>query len=171
MYHMQLLTHWREAYTNGKNYWIYELDDYDLRVQSEPHDLYSYSVLDKKGNLIRSDFDYEDPESAMKAAESEWENCLKPTPGLSGKVQSFKWRTAERGAAAECRIGIANSVLLQTYRDEETGLWSYYAYYKTVLLVEEEDKCKTNFDAQSALEAWYKQNALNLLHIHSLLSK
>lgn len=171
MYHMQLQTGWRRAYNTRKEHWTYELDDYDLRVQSELHDLYSYSVIDKKGNVIRSDFDYRDAESAKKAAESEWEDCLKPTPGLSGKVQSFTWRTAERGAAAECRIGIANSVLLQTYRDEETGLWSYYAYYKTVLLVEEEDTCKTNFDAQSALEAWYKQNALNLLHTHSLLSK
>ena len=76
MYHMQLQTGWRRAYNTRKEHWTYELDDYDLRVQSELHGLYSYSVIDKEGNLIRSDFDYGDAESAMKAAKSEMGGLL-----------------------------------------------------------------------------------------------
>lgn len=154
----------------GELYGIRELDEYDLYVESEPNGLYSFSVTDKEGKVIRSVFDFPDAASAKEEAESQWQSYLKPTPRLSRKGESLKWRTVEEGWGSECRI-LGNSALLQTWRDENSGLWSYSAYYQNVLLMEEIEECDTSSEAQDALKEWYKNNALDLLHIHSLLSK
>ena len=162
---------WKTEYTDGKQNWTCDLEKNHLYVDPEPNDMYSFSVADKEGDTIRSGYDFPDAESALKAAESQWESCLKPIPRLSGKGQTFKWLTVEKGSASECRIGMRNSILLQTFRDEESGSWSYCAYCQNVLLVEELESCKTNYDAQVKLEKWYKDNAVHLLNAHFLRSK
>lgn len=167
----QLKYPWKTEFTAGKQQWTCELEKNQLFVDSEPLNMYSFSVADMKGDIIRSEYDFPDAESAILAAESQWESCLKPIPRLSGKGQTFKWNTVEKGSATECRIGMRNSIMLQTFRDEESGLWSCCAYCQNVLLVEELEKCKTNFDAQLELEKWYKDNAVHLISIHFLHSK
>lgn len=162
---------WKREHIDGNRCLTCELEEYDLYVDPEPNDLFSFSVADKDGELIRTEFDYEDEASALLAAEEKWESFLKPIPRLSGKGQSFKWLTVEKGAGSECRIGASNSVLLQTLRDEDSGEWSVCAYYQNVLLVEDEETCKTNVDARTRLESWYKGNAPALLQIHFLRSK
>lgn len=162
---------WTTESNDGKQNWACELERNYLFVDPEPNDLYSFSVADKAGDIIRSEFDFPDAESALKAAESQWESCLKPVPRLFGKGQTFKWVTVEKGSASECRIGMKNSILLQTFRDEGSGYWSYCAYFQNVLLVEELELCKTNYDAQVKLEKWYKDNAVHLLDVHFLRSK
>lgn len=162
---------WKREQIEGNPCLTCELEEYDLYVDPEPNELFSFSVADKAGELIRTEFDYEDEASALLAAEAKWESFLKPLPRLSGKGQSFKWLTVEKGAGSECRIGARNSVLLQTLRDEDSGEWSYCAYYQNVLLVEELETCKTNVVAQTRLESWYKSNAPDLLQIHYLHSK
>lgn len=162
---------WEAELLNGSRHWSCKLERHSLHVDPEPNDLFSFSVADLEGDRIRSEYDFPDEESALKAAESQWENCLKPIPRLSGKGQTFKWNTVEKGSASECRIGMRNSILLQTFRDEESGFWSSCAYCQNVLLLEELEGWKTNNDAQLMLEQWYKDNAVHLLNFHSLRSK
>lgn len=161
---------WRLETDEGKPYGICELDEHILYVESEPNDLYSFSVTDKEGEVIRTVFDFDDAASAKEAAESQWQSCLKPTPRLSRKGESLKWRIVEAGWGSECRI-LGNSALLQTWRDENSGLWSYSAYYQNMLLVEEAEECDTNSEAQDALKEWYQENALDLLQVHAMQSK
>lgn len=161
---------WKREHIDGKPCWTCELEEYDLYVDPEPNELFSFSVADKDGELIRSEFDYEEEAEALLAAEEKWESFLKPIPRLSSKGQSFKWLPVEKGAGSECRIGARNSVLLQTLRDEDSGMWSFWAYCQNVLLVEELEACKTSVVAQTRLESWYKSNATGLLQIHYLHS-
>ena len=162
---------WNTEYVEGKQNWTCEVEEYDLYVDPEPNAMFSFSVANKDGDIIRSEYDFPNAESAIRAAESQWKNCIKPIPRLSGKGQTFKWLAVESGSASECRIGSRNSILLQTFRDEESGSWSCCAYSQNVLLVEEIKKCETKCHAQLELEKWYKENAVHLLHIHFLHSK
>ena len=162
---------WTTEYTDNKQSWACELEKNYLYVDPEPNGLFSFSVANKEGDIIRSEYDFSDAQSALKEAESQWKSCLKPVPRLFGKGQTFKWVTVEKGSASECRIGMKNSILLQTFRDEESGSWSCCAYFQNVLLVEELELCKTNYDAQVKLEKWYKDNAVHLLNVHFLRSK
>lgn len=154
----------------GELYGICELDEHILYVESEPNGLYSFSVTDKKGKVIRSLFDFPDAASAKEEAESQWRSYLKPTPRLSRKGESLKWRTVEEGWGSECRI-LGNAALLQTCRHENSGRWSYSAYYQNMLLLEEVEECDTNSEAQNALKEWYQENALDLLQVHAMQSK
>ena len=168
MFDSQSQFYWRNGIADdGSEHRMCELEECSLFVESEPNNMFSFTVTDKDDKVLRSVFDFPSPEKAQESAERGWKSCLKPTPGLSTKGQSFTWRIVENGSASECRIGLGNSVLLQTYRDEESGKWSYYAYYKNALLLEVEDECDTNSEAREMLEEWYIENALTLLSIHS----
>ena len=152
-----------------RNNWQCELEDCDLIVWSELDGLFSFSVCRKDGRILRTEYDFSDVESAKESAEKRWKIILESSPRRYSEGQWFEWYSIVRESGSECVIGLDNSIVLETNCDDATGLWSSHAYFRDVILMAERG-FETLLEAQAAAEAWYKENSLQLLRIHTLNS-
>ena len=90
MFDSQSQFYWRNGIADdGSEHRMCELEECSLFVDSEPNNMFSFTVTDKDDKVLRSVFDFPSPEKAQESAERGWKSCLKPTPRAIHKGPVF----------------------------------------------------------------------------------